>query len=270
MSPASVGSEDELGRLRVVADEAAALGAEIVRRRSGEHEAKGELKGAGDYVTSVDRESEEAIRDFLERATPDIPVLAEESGGERGDRFWVVDPLDGTTNFLLGFPIVAVSIALIEEGRPVAGAVRGPLLGLSFSSARGQGSWSGSERLQVSRRPPERAIIAMAFPFRAKTLMPRYTAALEEVLARTEDVRRAGAASLDLAWVAAGVFDGYLELNLSIWDVAAGALLVEEAGGVVTDWEGGPGYLSGNIVAGSPETHSVLMEAVRSTEDRTG
>jgi myo-inositol-1(or 4)-monophosphatase len=270
MTPADESGKAELGRLREVADEAAAVGADIVRQRFGEHEAKGERKGAGDYVTSVDRESEEAIRGFLERATTDIPVLAEESGGERGDRFWAVDPLDGTTNFLLGFPIVAVSVALIDGRRPIAGAVRGPLLGLSFSGARGQGAWSGSDRLHVSRRPPERAVIAMAFPFRAKSLMPRYTAALEQVLARTEDVRRAGAASLDLAWVAAGVFDGYLELNLSVWDVAAGALLVEEAGGVVTDWKGGPGYLSGNIIAGSPQAHSVLLEAAGSTEDQEG
>ncbi|MGH2555429.1 MAG: inositol monophosphatase family protein [Actinomycetota bacterium] len=270
MAPPSDPGEADLGRLREVAEKAANVGAGIVRRRFGEHEAKGELKGAGDYVTSVDRESEEAIRAFLQRATPDIPVLAEESGGDRGDRFWAVDPLDGTTNFLLGFPVVAVSIALIEDGRPIIGAVRGPMLGLSFSGARGQGAWSGSDRLHVTRRPPERAVIAMAFPFRAKSLMPRYTAALEQVLARTEDVRRAGAASLDLAWVAAGVFDGYLELNLSVWDVAAGALLVEEAGGVVTDWKGGPRYLSGNIIAGSAETHRVLLEAARSTEAQTG
>lgn len=270
MNPPARGDEDELGRLRTVADEAAVVGAEIVRRRFGEHAAQGEPKGTGDYVTSVDRESEEAIRALLQRATPDIPVLAEEGGGDRGDRFWAVDPLDGTTNFLLGFPVVAVSVALIQGGRPVAGAVRGPLLGLSFSGARGQGAWSGSERLEVSRRPPEQAVIAVAFPFRAKSLVPRYAAALENVLARTEDVRRAGAASLDLAWVAAGVFDGYLELNLSVWDVAAGALLVEEAGGVVTDWEGTPRYLEGNVVAGSPETHCVLLEAARSTANGAG
>lgn len=265
MTPASGHQESDLGRLRRVADEASAVGAEIVRRRFGEHAARGEVKGAGDYVTSVDRESEEAIRAFLQRATRGIPVLGEEGGGDQGDRIWAVDPLDGTTNFLLGFPVVAVSVALVERGRPVVGAVRGPLLGLSFSGARGQGSWSGSARLQVSTRAPERAVIAMAFPFRAKSLVPRYSAVLERVLARTEDVRMAGAASLDLAWVAAGVFDGYLELNLSVWDVAAGALLVEEAGGVVTDWEGGPGYLSGNVVAGSSETHRVLLEAARST-----
>src|SRR6266545_8283275 len=120
----------------------------IVRRQFAGHATAGELKGVGDYVTAVDRESEEAIRSFLRRQTPHIHVLAEESGGERGDRFWAVDPLDGTTNLLLGFPVVAVSVALIEGDRPVVGAVQGPLLGLSFSSARGQGAWSGSQRIQ--------------------------------------------------------------------------------------------------------------------------
>ncbi len=257
-------------RLRRVAVEAAAVGSEIVRTRFAEHAATGEVKGAGDYVTAVDRESEEAIRSFLRLETPEIHVLAEESGGERGDRFWAVDPLDGTTNFLLGFPVVAVSVALIEGDRPIVGAVQGPILGLAFSAARGQGAWSGDRRIHVSQRPPDRAVIAMAFPFRAKHLAPRYTAALERVLAATEDVRRAGAASLDLAWVASGVFDGYFELNLSVWDVAAGALLVEEAGGVVTDWEGGSGYLSGDILAGSAQTHQVLLEAARTAADRAG
>jgi len=267
---ASRHAEDgELGQLRKVAEEAAALGSDIVRRRFAGHATAGEVKGVGDYVTPVDRESEEAIRSFLVRETPDIHVLAEESGGERGDRFWAVDPLDGTTNFLLGFPVVAVSVALIEQGRAVAGAVQGPMLDLSFSAARGQGAWSVGERIRVSRRPPDRAVIAMAFPFRAKSLMPRYTAALEKVLARTEDIRRAGAASLDLAWVACGVFDGYLELNLSVWDVAAGALLVEEAGGVVTGWEGGSDYLSGDVIAGSPQTHRVLLDAALSTDERS-
>jgi myo-inositol-1(or 4)-monophosphatase len=263
MAASNHSDEAELSRLRDVAERAAAVGSEIVRRGFAEHAARAELKGAGDYVTAVDRESEDAIRSFLRRATPDIHVFAEEGGGERGDRFWAVDPLDGTTNFVLGFPVVAVSVALIEMGRPVAGSVLGPLLDLSFSAARGQGAWSGSRRIHVSERPPERSIVAMAFPIRAKELLPRYQGALEEVLARTEDIRRAGAASLDLAWVANGVFDGYFELHLSVWDVAAGALLVEEAGGVVTDWEGGSGYLSGDILAGSPQTHRVLLEAAR-------
>jgi fructose-1,6-bisphosphatase/inositol monophosphatase family enzyme len=179
MSQGHAEPDHELSRLRSIAEEAAGVGAEIVRGRFAASPARGELKGAGDYVTEVDRESEDAIRRFLQEATPDIPVLAEESGGERGDRFWAVDPLDGTTNFLLGFPVVAVSVALVEDDYPVAGAVRAPLLGLSFSAARSQGARSGSERIRVSQRPPERAVIAIAFPFRAKSLIPRYQAALD-------------------------------------------------------------------------------------------
>jgi myo-inositol-1(or 4)-monophosphatase len=212
-------------------------------------------------VTEVDRESEAAIRSVLEDATPDVPVLGEEGGGSSGQRYWVVDPLDGTTNFLLGFPVVAISIALVQDGQPVVAVVRGPMLGLSFSAVRGGGAWSGRDSLHVSEREPDRAVVATALPFRDRTLLPRYMPVLEAVFAGVEDIRRPGAAALDLAWVAAGVFDGYFELNLSVWDVAAGALLVEEAGGVVTDWEGGSAYLSGDVLAGSPRTHPVLLEA---------
>jgi myo-inositol-1(or 4)-monophosphatase len=250
----------DLAELRRVAEEAAEVGARVVAERWGDPLA-GERKGAGDYVTAVDRESEEAIRAHLERAAPGIPVLGEESGGERGGVFWAVDPLDGTTNFLLGLPVVGVSVAALADGRPVAGAVRGPLLGLAFSGARGQGAWCGDRRMRVSSRPVERAVVATGFPFRNKGLLPRYLPTMHAVLERAEDLRRAGAASLDLAWVAAGVFDGFFELGLSVWDVAAGGLLVEEAGGVVTDWSGGSGYLEGHVLAGSPPVHRMLLEA---------
>jgi myo-inositol-1(or 4)-monophosphatase len=212
-------------------------------------------------VTEVDRRSEDVIRTFLERASPDIPVLGEEEGGSAGDRFWAVDPLDGTTNFLLGLPVVAVSVALVVGDRPAVGAITAPLLGLSFSAARGQGARSGSRRLAVSARPSGRAVVATGPPFRRKELLRRWVLAAERVLREGEDLRRAGAAALDLAWVAAGVFDGYFELNMKVWDVAAGALMVEEAGGAVTDWAGGPGYLRGEILAASPATHSMLLRA---------
>ena len=254
----------DLSALQRIAETAAAEGAAIVARRFGQAGTTPELKGpSGDWVTAVDRESESAIRATLQRDAPDIPILAEEGGGERGPRYWTVDPLDGTTNFLLGFPVVAVSVGLVVEGRPEVAAVRAPLLGLTFSAARGRGARCGDRPLRVSDRAPERAVVAMALPFRDRMLLPRYLSALGAVFERTEDVRRAGAAALDLAWVAAGVFDGYFELNLSEWDIAAGALLVEEAGGVVTDWAGGPKYLSGNVIAGSPATHAVLLQAVR-------
>jgi myo-inositol-1(or 4)-monophosphatase len=251
------------GWLRTIAEEAAGVGSRIVAEAFGGKRRPGERKGAGDYVTDVDRKSEEAIREHLARATPDVPVLAEEGGGSAGERYWAVDPLDGTTNFLIGLPVVAVSVALVQAGRPTVGAVRAPLLGLAFSAARGQGAWSGKERLHVSERPAERAIVATAFPFRKRSLLERYRPVLGSVFAGCEDIRRAGAAALDLAWVAAGVFDGYFELNLSVWDVAAGALLVEEAGGMVTDWSGGPDYLAGEILAGSPATHPMLLDSAR-------
>ena len=266
---------DELDHLVVVAEEAARVGAAVVARSArdrglgqAEPAAEPERKGPGDYVTAVDRESEMTIRRYLDSATPDVPVFAEEGGGQKGSRYWAVDPLDATTNFLIGFPVVAVSVALLVDGRPVVGAIRAPLLGVEFAAARGRGARSGSSKLRVSDRPPERAIVATALPFRKKHLLPRYLPVLDSVFARIEDVRRAGAAALDLAWVAAGVFDGYFELGMSVWDVAAGALMVEEAGGVVSDWEGGPAYLGGDIMAGSPLTHRVLVEEARGSADR--
>jgi len=262
--------DGELDRLWRVADEAGARGAELIfgAASTAGFDRDAEAKGVGDWVTEADRASEDAIRTYLERATPDVPVLGEEEGGERGERFWAVDPLDGTTNFMIGFPIVAVSVALVQEGRPVVGSVRGPLLGLAFSAARGRGAWSGADRLRVSGRTPERAIVATGFPFRQRDHRPRHAAAFSRVLAGVEDVRRAGAAALDLAWVAAGVFDGYFELDMMVWDLAAGALLVEEAGGIVTDWGGGTGHLiTGDVAAGSPATHALMVGATRSARE---
>ena len=257
---------DEVAHLWRVAEEACARGSEIVFAAGsrGSTGRAAESKGVGDWVTDADRASEDAIRSFLESATPEIPVLGEEEGGERGERFWAVDPLDGTTNFMIGFPIVAVSVGLVDGGRPLVGSVRAPLLGLSFGAARGRGAWAGEERLAVSERPAERAIVATGFPFRKIELRPRHAAAFERVLERVEDVRRAGAAALDLAWVASGVFDAYFELAMSVWDLAAGVLLVEEAGGSVTGWSGEPDHLvTGDVVAGSPSTFPVVLDAAR-------
>ena len=252
----------DLRHLQEVAQGAAARGAELVARRAGSRREAPESKGAGDYVSAADRESEEAIRDFLSKATPDIPVVGEEQGGTIGDDpYWAVDPLDGTTNFLIGMPVVAVSVALMAGSAPVAGAVRAPLLGLSFAAARGLGAWSGSTRLRVSERPVDRGIVATGFPFRDRTLVPAHMPVMHAVFARVEDLRRAGAAAMDLVWVAAGVFDGYFELSMSVWDIAAGVLMVEEAGGTVTDWQGGDDHIvTGNVLAGSPATHAALLD----------
>ena len=219
----------------------------------------------GDYVTEVDLAAERAIVELLKAEGGGIGVHGEESGGADIADAWVVDPLDGTTNFTHGFWAVGVSVALVREGRPVAGAICAPFLGQTWLAGRGEGAWlvgEGDEprRLHVSERVPAQAVVGTGFPFRRKDLLPRYLRTFEAALLRFEDLRRPGAAALDLAWVAAGVFDGFFELALGPWDVAAGGLLIEEAGGVVTDWSGDDGWLAGDILAGAPAVHEVLRE----------
>lgn len=250
------------GRYRDVARRAALEGGRIIREAGGRAGAI-DAKGAGDYVTEVDHAAEEAIERLLAWETPDIPVIGEEHGGREADRYWLVDPVDGTTNFVHGHPVVGVSVALLVEGRPEAGAVHAPFLDTTFTAARGHGANQDGRPFRVSSRHPAEAVVGTGFPFRQKERLPRYERVLHAALERFEDLRRPGVASLDLAWTAAGVFDGFFELGLSPWDVAAGALLIEEAGGVVTDWSGGPDYLAGDILAGPPAVHEVLLELAR-------
>jgi myo-inositol-1(or 4)-monophosphatase len=226
-----------------------------------------ERKGAGDYVTEWDRRSEAAILEVLARDAPGIAVLAEERGGSRAGTMWAVDPLDGTTNFMRGFPVVAVSVGLLEAGLPLLGVVVAPFLGQEFAAARGKGATLNGELLPSLRAiDPSKAVVATGFPFREKSLMPRYRPVMEGALQRFEDLRRAGAAALDLAWTAAGTFDGYFELNLNAWDVAAGAAIVIEVGGRVSDWSGGDRWVeSRSILAGSPEVHEALLELASSS-----
>ena len=229
-----------------------------------------DVKGAGDYVTAFDRQSETAILEVLAREAPGITVLAEERGGKRAGTMWAVDPLDGTTNFTRGFPVVAVSVGLLDEGIPVAGVVIAPFLGLEFAVSRGQGATLNGDRLpQLPALDPSKAIVATGFPFRNKGRMPRYRPVVEGALMHFEDLRRAGAAALDLAWTAAGTFDGYFELNLNTWDLAAGAALVLEVGGRVSDWSDGDGWIqSGDILAAPPAVHRILLELAQDSLDR--
>ena len=221
-----------------------------------------EVKGAGDYVTDSDRRSEAAIVAVLRHETPEITLLAEESGGARSGTMWAVDPLDGTTNFTRGFPSVGVSVGLLEGGRPVLGVVIGPFLNLEFAGAVGAGATMNGEPLPRLRSiDPARAVVATGFPFRNKQLLPRYQPVLRKALVRFEDLRRAGAAALDLAWTANGTFDGFFELGLNTWDVAAGAAIVLAVGGRVSDWEGGDTWIqTGNILAASEQVHAALLE----------
>ncbi len=253
------------GHLLPAAERAARAGGEIVARHFAEVPVGLRTKAPGDYVSEVDTRSEDVIRAALLEAAPEVPVFGEERGGARADLGWLVDPLDGTANFLHRFPVVAVSVALVADGRPVLGVVHAPLLGETYTAVRGEGAWRGGERLAVSARTPDTAICATGFPFRRKDLLPRYLATFEAALARFEDLRRPGSAALDLAWVAAGSFDGFFELALGPWDVAAGGLLIQEAGGIVTDWTGDDrAWLdSGDILAGSPAVHEELRELAR-------
>jgi myo-inositol-1(or 4)-monophosphatase len=264
--------DGRIERLRAIALDAARTGAKVVANAP--RPDRGDEKAAGDYVTDVDRASEAEIRRLLSDATPDIPILGEEAGGTiDAPVYWAVDPLDGTRNYLLGFPVVGVSVAAVRRpngetsgdaagGDPIAGAVVAPFLDLEYSAGLGLGATCNGRPIAVSERPVAQAVLATGFPFRAKHLLARHLSALRSVVEEAEDVRRAGAASLDLAWTAAGVFDGYFELGLNVWDVAGGGLLVREAGGIVTDWDGGDGYLGGDILAGSPQAHASLLRIV--------
>ena len=246
-----------------VALRAARAGAAVLLQSGLPHPgASADLKGRGDYVTATDHRSESAILEVLARESPGIPVLAEERGGIRSSDMWAVDPLDGTTNFTRGFPTVGISVALLEKGRPVAGAVLAPFLEIEFSASRGHGAFRDGERLPAHRTVDlGSAVVATGFPFRDRSLLPRYLPVMTAALARFEDLRRAGAAALDLAWTAASTFDGFFELGLNTWDVAAGALLVLEVGGRVTDWSGGDAWIeSGNILAAAPAVHDALLE----------
>ena len=254
----------DLDALVKVAERAARAGAEIVHANFGRARDVRE-KAPGDWVSEADLASEAAVREILVRESS-YPVRGEEAGGAVDDTGWLVDPLDGTANFVHGFDAVGVSVGLIEDGVPILGVVAAPMLGRTYVAARGLGARRNGEPIQASRRPPDQAIVATGFPFRHKDQLDRYEPVMIRALRRFEDLRRAGAASLDLCWTADGVFDGYFELSLGPWDVAAGALILREAGGVVTDWAGdGKAWLrSGNILAAPPTVHEVLLEIASS------
>jgi myo-inositol-1(or 4)-monophosphatase len=178
---------------------------------------------------------------------------------------WAVDPLDGTTNFIHGFPLVGVSVGLLEDRKPVVGVVIGPFLGLEFAAAIGDGVTRNGVRLpRLGDQDPRRAIVATGFPFRRKQRLSEYLPMMESAIVAFEDLRRAGSAALDLAFTAAGVYDGFFELGLNPWDVAAGAALVMEAGGIVTDWAAGDTWVeTGDILAAPPAVHGELLRLAR-------
>lgn len=220
-------------------------------------------KGTSDFVTEVDRGAEEIIRDHLTHHGPSATIIGEELSPDmqgHGLR-WIVDPLDGTTNYLHEYPAFAVSIAAVEDNRPVAGVVLDVARDLTYTAAAGHGAWLDDRRLGVSATSsPRDALIGTGFPFKHLELLPEYLRQFDAVLRATSGIRRAGSAALDLVDVASGRFDGFWELQLAPWDVAAGTLIVREAGGLVTDRTGATDVIThGSIVAGNPAIHDWLL-----------
>jgi len=227
-----------------------------------------EVKAENDFVSEVDRKAEEQIIYTLRKAYPDHCILAEESGldkGSNGDYQWIIDPLDGTTNFLHGFPQFAVSIALQYKNRLEVAVVFDPVKNELFTAARGEGAQLNERRIRVTtQKGLAGALLGTGFPFKQPQHLDTYLNTFKAVHPDTAGIRRAGSAALDLAWVAAGRMDGFWELGLSSWDMAAGILLVREAGGIVTDFSGDGNYLeTGNVVAAAPKLFPELFETIK-------
>jgi len=223
-------------------------------------------KSLNDLVSEVDRAAEEAIIDTIKSVYPDHAILAEESGASGDSEYqWIIDPLDGTTNFLHGFPVYAVSIGLAYKGQMQHAVVFDPTRNDLYTASRGAGAYLNDKRLRVSKRDKLiDSLIGTGFPFRMGSDIDAYTAMFKDLTLKTAGIRRPGAAALDLASVAAGRLDGFWEIGLSPWDMAAGTLLITEAGGLVGDLKGEPEYMqSGRIVAGNPKIFVQLLQAIK-------
>ncbi len=225
---------------------------------------KVEQKGRNDYVSEVDRNSERAVIDTIHKHYPDHAILAEESGQQGdSDYVWIIDPLDGTTNFLHGYPVFCVSVGLMHKNRLEHGAVYDPLRQELFTASRGRGAQLDGRRIRVSRHNSlERALVGTGFPFRDSNIpLAPYLKMLQTVLNKTSGVRRMGAAALDLCYVAAGRLDAFWETGLSKWDLAAGALIIREAGGIISGMDGSEDFLeTGHVLTGSPKIYSALAK----------
>ncbi|MEO5703247.1 MAG: inositol-1-monophosphatase [Gammaproteobacteria bacterium] len=223
------------------------------------------LKAQNDFVSEVDHQAEREIIKVIRKAYPHHGILAEESGAQTGDDYlWVIDPLDGTTNFLHGFPQFSVSIALKHKGQLEQAVVYDPLRQELFTATRGAGAQLNERRLRVTKiKGLEGALLGTGFPFKQQQHLETYLNTFRSLFPMTSGIRRAGSAALDLAYVAAGRLDGFWEIGLSEWDMAAGALLVQEAGGIVGDFSGGDEFLAtGNLITGNPRVFKAMVENI--------
>lgn len=226
-----------------------------------------EYKTARDPVSYVDRHAEELLLERCARLLPEAGFILEEAGAKNQEKelLWVIDPLDGTKNFVHGIPLFGISVALLHQRTPILGIVYAVPQDEAFWAVRGSGAYREKEPLQVSSTTdPDKLLIVTGFMYKDPERAERYFRALNEVMRRFGGLRRLGSAALDLAYVAAGRLDAFFEMDLNPWDVAAGALLVKEAGGIVTDFSGEENYLFGNsILAGSPYAHQKVQEVLR-------
>ena len=249
-----------------IAVKAARRAGGIINRASRDVEQiKVSAKRDKDFVTEVDKAAEEAIIGVLKEAYPDHAILAEESGASGdSEHVWIIDPLDGTTNFIHGFPQYAVSIAQAHKGVLQHAVVYDPNRNELFTASKGAGAYLNERRIRVSKRVKlNEVLVGTGFPFRYFEHVDAYLGIFRDMMHKTAGVRRPGAAALDLAWVAAGRIDGFWELGLSPWDMAGGALLITEAGGLVGDLSGEQNFLeTGNIVGGNPKVFSQLLQII--------
>ena len=252
-----------------IAVRAARKAGDIIARASDQIDTlKVSNKAENDYVSEVDQRAEQEIIYTIRKAYPNHAILAEESGAQAGDEYeWIIDPLDGTTNFLHGFPQYAVSIALRHKGRLDQAVVYDPMRQELFTASRGNGAHLNDKRIRVSnRRGLEEALLGTGIPFRNEHLpyLDAYFNMMKALLPGSAGVRRPGSAALDLAYLAAARIDGFWEFGLNPWDMAAGVLLIEEAGGLVSDLHGGFSHMeSGNIVAGAPKVFKAMLQAIK-------
>ncbi len=224
-------------------------------------------KAPNDYVTEIDKKAELEIIAIIRKSHPNHGIIGEESGETPGnDYVWIIDPLDGTRNFIHGFPQFAVSIAVSFKGKIEHGVIYDPIRQELFCASRGKGAQLNDRRMRVStNKHLKECLLGTGFPHRqSPTLVEAYSESLKALLPMSGDVRRAGAATLDLAYVACGRLDGFWEMGLKPWDLAAGTLMIKEAGGLVCDFKGGEDYIkTGNVVAGNPKILKLLLQQLR-------
>ncbi|MDZ7393679.1 MAG: inositol monophosphatase [candidate division KSB1 bacterium] len=256
-----------LSELAQAAATVARLGGAVLKRFFGQITiAHANTKRPFDFVSEADHTAEQTMTSFIKDHFPEDTIYAEEGSRQEagsGNR-WIIDPLDGTTNFLHGYPMFSVSVAVESGGQVIAGAVLDPLRDELFVAERGRGAYLNGVRLKVSSiNDPARSLLATGFPFRSKDLLQPYLRTFAFLFERVSGIRRAGSAALDLAYVACGRCEGFWELGLSPWDIAAGELLIQEAGGRVTDFDGSPSAVwRGNVIASNGLIHDLILEAV--------